>query len=206
MKAAREWRWRGLAAVAALFFALAPSGCNQIAGIEEGELALCDDGQSMADGSCPDEGSSGGNQTGTTGNTSNGSSGGGDACPPSWTAAGGSCYLLEATHRDWPSARQRCVDLGGDLAAIRSPDELAEISALVDGADAWIGGHDRTYEGTLEWSDGEPWDYEPWTDGFASYNSEKRDCVGLAVAPGALPSFEMRNCSDDLALLCERAP
>jgi hypothetical protein len=213
---ARGWRWRGLAAAAAL---LALGGCNQIAGIEEGELALCDDGQAAEEGRCPEPGdgdgngavgpgsgssSSGGSGGGSGGGSSSSSSGGGGACPPSWTAAGGHCYLQEPSSPDWATARKRCVDLGGDLAAIHSPEQLAEIGGIVT-TNAWIGGHDQLYEGTFEWSNGEPWDYAAWLGG-APDNHKTRDCVALAVSAGGLPAFVLRSCSDDLALLCERAP
>jgi hypothetical protein len=215
LNSAHEWRWGGLAAAALL----ALGGCNQIAGIEEGELAICEDGQAAEDGRCPNpedgeqssaagtasgSGGSSGSASASGSGSSGSSGGGGGACPTSWTAAGGRCYLQEPSSPDWATARKRCVDLGGDLAAIRSPEELAEVGGVVT-TNAWIGGHDRTYEGTFQWSSDEPWDYEAWLGG-APDNHEKRDCVALAVSAGGLPAFVLRNCTDDLALLCERAP
>ncbi|UQA62895.1 C-type lectin domain-containing protein [Polyangium aurulentum] len=197
MNAARKL-WGRTAAAAALLLVL--GGCNQIAGIEEGELALCDDGQAMEDGSCPDV-----EDSGTNGAVGNGS-GGGDECPASWTAAGGRCYLQEISLREWESARQRCVDLGGDLATIRSPEELAEVGAITT-RDVWIGGSDRDAEGTLTWSNGEPWDYQTWSGEASSIGqSSKRDCVSLDFAEGGLPAFNMRFCVEKLGLLCERSP
>ena len=192
MNAARKL-WGQTAAAAALL--LVVGGCNQIAGIEEGELALCEDGQAMEDGACPDIENSG--NSGTVGS---------GECPASWTAAGGRCYLQEISTREWTSARQRCVDLGGDLAAIRSPEELAEVGAILS-RDVWIGGSDMDAEGTLTWSSGEPWDYQTWAEGASPFGqSSKRDCVSLDVAAGGLPAFSMRFCIEKLGLLCERAP
>jgi hypothetical protein len=187
-----------VAAAAALMLVL--GGCNQIAGIEEGELAVCEEGHAMEEGSCVGVDDSGPNSAVGS------SSGDRDTCPASWTAAGGRCYLQEASRRDWTSARQRCVDLGGDLASIRSPDELAEVSAVMT-MDVWIGGNDRDVEGTFVWSSGEPWDYQTWADGTSPFGqSWTRDCVSLDRAEGGLPVFDTRFCGEKLALLCERAP
>jgi len=187
-------------------------GCTAIVGIEDGVLALCDDGTRMTETGC-NGGSGGGSGAGGGGP----GGGGGDACPscPGGCEAPwqyedpktGACYLQESTSRDWSSARKRCLDLGGDLAAIGSAEELAFVAPFTTD-DTWIGGTDAANEGFFEWSNGEPWTYAAWKDGAPPDDpSEKQDCVLLTILPGAtLPVFTARLCSDKRGYLCESTP
>ncbi len=196
-------RGRSFPWLAALALGLSILGCNTFAGIEEGILALCADGTRIDETGCkasPDGGGGG-----------DGGSGDCRSCPTKCTApwqyeyaATGSCYLQDGTDRDWKTARQRCVDLGGDLAAIGSAEELSYLGTVVP-VDLWIGGTDADVEGTFQWSNGEAWEFARWKEGSPDDQGGKRDCVMLSVTLGSLPSFDDRQCGEKRGFLCEKS-
>jgi len=174
------------------------SGCNALFDIEQGELAYCADGSRVDQGGCDAQ----------AGSFSSASSSGGSGCLPPWEHedhSTGRCYLMESIMRDWPSSRQRCLDFGGDLAAINSAVELAFVGTWMT-SDAWIGGTDAAVEGKYTWTNGEPWVFSSWIDGEPKDPGGNRYCVALRVPEGALPSFDARMCGEKRAVLCESLP
>ncbi|MDC3956108.1 C-type lectin domain-containing protein [Polyangium jinanense] len=183
-------------------------GCNAIAGIEEGVLALCQDGTRIDQTGCrgSDEGNGGG-----------GAGGGSscrscpdpdpDECPLPWqwkSPTTGSCYLHHGTERDWNTAREHCLELGGDLAALSSAEEFWFIGSVVSG-DVWIGGTDAQQEGEFSWSNGEPWVFTAWKEGVPGDQGSKQDCVMLSASPGTAASFDDRACGEKRGFLCEKS-
>jgi C-type mannose receptor len=164
------------------------AGCNQIAGIEPGKLDPegCGAGAESEGDRCAAQ---------TPG-----------SCPSSWSQdpVGGACFRFEGfegTRTDWDSARQRCQQLGGDLASIHGPSELAFTAALAR-RDAWIGGTNGD-EGVMHWSDGSPWSYAPWAED--AHLGGKQICVSLQASE-SVPVFEDRDCGERLSFLCKRSP
>ena len=64
---------------------------------------------------------------------------------------------------------------GGHLPSVHSQVEQDQLNGVIteDWA-GWIGGNDQEKEGTWSWSDGTPWNFSSWMDGFPS---EAGDCV-----------------------------
>lgn len=184
---------------------LIPLACNTLAGIESARPGLCPDG-SRADGTnCDDAGT-----PGTGGSTSEGATSGGPttACDLPWQrrdTVNGRCYLQEYGPRDWFSAEQRCLDLGGHLVALDSANELGALAEWV-GPEVWIGGTDGFNEGKFIWTNGQPWTFSSWKDGLPLDPSGNRDCVMLETTNGSLPVFECRLCSEKRPYVCESSP
>ncbi len=186
------------------FLVVIAAACNSVAGIESGRLGLCPDGSRTDTTNCDDAGAVGGG--GSWGHSSSTSTGGASAtCAPPWqrrNSAGRQCYVQEYTFRDWASAEQRCVDLGGHLAALDSAAELAELGEWIV-AEVWIGGTDQGHEGSFVWTNGQLWSFASWKDGGPMDPSGNRDCVALTTTIGSLPVFEARMCSEKRPYVCE---
>jgi hypothetical protein len=113
--------------------------------------------------------------------------------------------VQEYVPRDWASAEQRCVDLGGHLIAIDSARELGQLADWVS-AEVWIGATDAKNEGVFVWTNGQAWTFASWKEGLPIDQGGNRDCVMLATMSGSLPAFDCRLCSEKHAYICERAP
>ena len=83
---------------------------------------------------------------------------------------------------------------GGHLASVHSEEENKKIDDEVLVADwaGWIGGHN--HEGSWGWSDGTPWDFTNWMDGFPQESaSGTKQCVyHMTKAWRALPDNQNR--------------
>lgn len=181
-------------------------GCNAIAGIEEGVLALCEDGTRIDQTGCQGSSEGSGGAGGEGGDASCRSCP--DDCPLPWqwkSPTTGSCYLHHGDSVDWSNAREQCVELGADLAALSSAEEFWFVASVVTG-DVWIGGTDREVEGTFVWSNGEPWGYTAWKQEKPGDQGNKQDCVMLSAAPGTAASFDDRPCGEKRGFLCEMKP
>ena len=183
-------------------------------GIESGKLGLCPDGSRIDETHCEDGGLTG--TGGFSSNENNGSSGTnasssgstGFSCETPWQrgeAIDGRCYLQEFAPRDWASAEQRCVDLGGHLIAIDSANELGLIATWMN-TEVWIGGTDVMNEGTFVWTNGQTWSFASWKDGVPVDPGGNRDCAMLAAMAGSLPVFDCRLCTEKRAYICESGP
>ncbi|MDI1444535.1 C-type lectin domain-containing protein [Polyangium sp. 6x1] len=178
-------------------------GCNALAGIEEGVLALCQDGTRIDRTGCQ----------GTAEGTGGGDGGAScqscpppveDECPLPWqwkSPTTGSCYLHHGTERDWNTAREHCLELGGDLAALSTDEEFWFMGSVVSG-DVWIGGTDQQQEGVFSWSNGEPWGFTAWKN-LPGDQGNKQDCVMLSALPGTAAAFDDRPCGEKRGFLCE---
>lgn len=188
------------------FLIITPLACNSVAGIEAGRLGLCADGTRMVSTNCEDSGDAGGGGASNSAAGASSSGGAGATCAPPWQhPIGGRCYLQEYTLRDWASAEQRCVDLGGHLVAMDSAAELGELAEWI-AAEVWIGATDVAHEGTFVWTNGQPWSFDTWKDGLPLDPSGNRDCVALTTSFGNQPVFECRMCSEKRPYVCETAP
>jgi len=184
-------------------------GCNALAGIEEGVLALCQDGTRIDQTGCQGTAGGSGGSGGTGGAPSCQSCPDpDDACPLPWqwrSPTTGSCYLHHGHERDWNTAREHCLELGGDLAALSTAEEFWYVASVVSG-DVWIGGTDAQQEGAFSWSNGEPWGFTAWKDALPGDQGNKQDCVMLSASPGTAASFDDRSCGEKRGFLCEMSP
>ncbi|XP_072182105.1 echinoidin-like [Diadema setosum] len=83
-------------------------------------------------------------------------------CPAGWSPQNlksESCYLYRYDSLSWTAARDSCVQLGGYLVAIQTPEEMTSVREYLTstyGSDAaenfWIGLNDRSEEGSFTWT------------------------------------------------------
>lgn len=93
-------------------------------------------------------------------------------------------YEIHRADLSWSQARETCLYMAGDLAVIRTPEELNTVISLAEEQGVtmlWIGL--RRVDGELRWVNGEPVDYAPWgagePSGFDSADGEAEDYVML---------------------------
>lgn len=98
-------------------------------------------------------------------------------------------YMLYSGDLSWDAAEQKCIELGGHLATIKSDDDYARICKLLEGTSAqyvWIGGV-RDADGTIKWRDGASYDYYAWAAGEPSlkdaYDGASEDYIMLVKQP-----------------------
>ncbi|XP_060758684.1 C-type lectin domain family 19 member A isoform X1 [Neoarius graeffei] len=115
-------------------------------------------------------------------------------CPLFWTEFDGFCYRFFPLNRTWAEADLYCAEFSnghrsGKLSSIHSWEENVFVYDLVNSrvpgipTDIWIGLHDRRQEGTMEWTDGTPYEFNYWDgnqpdDGIHRI-SEEEDCVEI---------------------------
>lgn len=109
---------------------------------------------------------------GSTTGTISGQSSGGDydvymasvILNPKPVIRGNSLYTI-VDGPSWTQAEANSVKVGGHLTSITSSEENKWIYTSIAAAQAralWIGGTDRTTEGTWTWTDGSEWNYSNW--------------------------------------------
>lgn len=132
----------------------------------------------------------------------------------SWSG-NGHCYVRHDRPLPWRQASEACIAEDGHLATFASIyEDQAARTAVLSGAQpgVWIGMHEATTEGVLEWVTGEPIlvKHFPLAGGVVDPLGD-RDCVALhpAVAPDlpileALATWRMDLCSVPRPFVCER--
>ena len=105
--------------------------------------------------------------------------------------------------RTWEDARQKCIQLGGDLAILKTAVELEIVKerfgATLAGLYAWVGLSDKVTEGQFIWNDGTPAVDVDW--GFLQPSGAiSEDCCALFFTPG---EFHDGLCSLPLFYICE---
>lgn len=114
---------------------------------------------------------------------------------------GQSCYRSTADIASWFGARAACLEWGGDLVSIESPQEDEFLSERVR-VEVWIGANDLDVEGSYVWADGTPVEYENWSVAQPDNFQGQEDCVEKRVEDGA---WNDRPCGgDDQEYVCER--
>lgn len=131
----------------------------------------------------------------------------GASCPS--LAFGASCYEVFGELVSWDVAEQRCVDWGGHLASVGSPEEDGFLdgwpSALGivdgDGSGIWLGGSDAALEGDFRWSDGSPLVFDNWGPSQPD-NGVGVDCI--EKRNDGTGGWYDRRCADQHRYVCER--
>jgi cysteine-rich repeat protein len=72
-------------------------------------------------------------------------------------------YKLFVVPKTWSEAEERCQQLGGHLASIRSVEEDAFVEALAT-RNIWIGARRSSSEDSFTWSTAEVFDFQNWLD------------------------------------------
>jgi hypothetical protein len=95
------------------------------------------------------------------------------------------------------AASQTYMSLPGYLATVTSEGEQAFLLAnfgTIGSQDIWLGGNDRSSEGTWAWHNGEAWSYSAWCPGEPNDGGDDgQDCLTYQTKGG-----DDRGCWDDL--------
>ncbi|XP_029354353.1 C-type lectin domain family 4 member M-like [Echeneis naucrates] len=137
-------------------------------------------------------------------------------CLPGWVEHASRCFFLSPVAEKWEVARRNCLEMGGDLAVVLSPEDQAFLTNLtyqfgqenpqVNFHSAWIGLQDMVKEGTHFWVNGKRissalryWkDMEP-NNAIASWDHDRagQDCVAI-VPPRHVGVGKWLNSWDDI--------
>ncbi|XP_042610745.1 C-type lectin Cal-like [Cyprinus carpio] len=141
-------------------------------------------------------------------------------CPLFWTEFEGYCYrFFFPLNRTWAEADLYCAEFSNGhksakLTSIHSWEENVFVYDLVNSrvpgipTDIWIGLHDRRQEGTMEWTDGSPYEYSYWDgnqpdDGIHRIPQEE-DCVEIWYRQNsALRSWNDNSCDKAFPFVCK---
>ncbi|XP_072364675.1 macrophage mannose receptor 1 [Scyliorhinus torazame] len=113
-------------------------------------------------------------------------------CTEDWIPFGTKCFMFygeeEAQQLIWKTARDRCINKGGNLASIQNAKEQAFITMRLNGfpVNVWIGLNDINKESKYLWTEGRGVNYTNWAKGFPtgqrySYDDPATDCVTVIV-------------------------
>lgn len=112
-------------------------------------------------------------------------------CPPNWVASETSCYYVDNTRtRRMSDAREKCRQMEGDIAMIRSAYENQFIFNLVEKTrgipehwGVWIG-LQRKADGSFQWVDESPLGYSKWYPGEPNDTGGREDCGHMGTSGG----------------------
>ena len=91
----------------------------------------------------------------------------------------GSHYYCSSAPATWATARQNCINLGGDLAVINTASENAFLANGLLANSAWVGGTDMNSEGSFRWVDNSPFSYTNWFVGQPNNYNGTQDHLEL---------------------------
>ncbi|XP_078617578.1 C-type lectin lectoxin-Phi1-like [Branchiostoma floridae x Branchiostoma japonicum] len=134
---------------------------------------------------------------------------GASKCPVGYVRAGSGCYKLVNTPSTYRAAEQWCSQNGGRLVTVKDKQTLQlmkKAARRAPRADVWIGLSDRVTEGTLTWSDDEPYKRpskrtDVWAEGAARQNTAGNDCVYASTSDNY--RWRIGNCADERMFICE---
>jgi hypothetical protein len=109
-------------------------------------------------------------------------------------------FILCTDEESWVGAKDRCVELGGLLASIRS---VAESQTLAGGIanTAWIGFNDFDDEGSFEWLDGTAVTFTNWNAGEPNDYGQGEDCTEIIAGVGS-NVWNDANCNGQRDFIC----
>ena len=85
------------------------------------------------------------------------------SCPDGWEPFEGKCYLWTTNRKaTWANAETFCRGERGHLASITTNEVNKYMLNRVGANKVWIGANDRKTEGTWEWTDCSPFNFEGW--------------------------------------------
>ncbi|XP_044206587.1 galactose-specific lectin nattectin-like [Thunnus albacares] len=107
-----------------------------------------------------------------------------EKCPDGWTQYDSRCFIFHFQEKDWADAEVTCVDIGGNLASIRTADDYSALRNMVNGSTGtdkatWIGGYDAVKEGVWKWSDGKKFDFNGWHKGEPNNSGGAENCMEI---------------------------
>ena len=103
-------------------------------------------------------------------------------------------YHREPT-KTWADAETHCQVEGGHLASVLTKGDQLELEAF--NLNAWIGGNDMEEEGIMKWSNGEPWGYTEWRQGFGNMGVNQ-NCIMVSQH-----GWKDASCNQPLSFFCQ---
>ena len=98
-----------------------------------------------------------------------------------------------------------CLNLGGHLVSVESPEKNVEVFNKSEREWVWLGGTDEAEEGDWVWKDGEPWKFTSWANHQPDNRDGDEDCVYLKTET-EMPKWYNEPCSWHLFFLCQVEP
>ncbi|KAJ8273208.1 hypothetical protein GJAV_G00098950 [Gymnothorax javanicus] len=130
-------------------------------------------------------------------------------CQPEWVQFNTSCYYISSSSKSWKDSQEYCVERGGYLAIIQTPEEQSFLwNQLVRGHwnAYWFGLSDEKAEGDWFWVDGTKLVGGFWMDGEPN-NHIDEDCGYMVKTRNptmlALGSWYDAPCSMYWPWICE---
>ncbi|XP_024115083.1 C-type lectin domain family 4 member M [Oryzias melastigma] len=126
-------------------------------------------------------------------------------CPAGWRKFKYSCYFTSSVKNTWQQSREFCQNNTGDLAVIKSEEEMAFINSLYSSdQEAWIGLTDGGIEGQWKWVDGTPLTQSFWAKGQPnSHQGRNQDCVEFWHRAKGNGDWNDESCSVKQNWICE---
>uniref|UniRef100_A0A3Q3GFB5 Galactose-specific lectin nattectin-like n=1 Tax=Labrus bergylta TaxID=56723 RepID=A0A3Q3GFB5_9LABR len=104
------------------------------------------------------------------------------ACPDGWAKHGERCYMFFNDKKTWCEAESHCVEQGGNLFSLHTPEDADFVRNVVLSATGartatWLGSHDSNNC----WlnSDGSKFDFQAWGPGEPNNYGGKEGCMEL---------------------------
>ena len=111
------------------------------------------------------------------------------------------CYKRITELLTWKDAETMCVESGGHLTSVHSPEENTFLNEVSKKAITWLGGNDISKEGSWTWTDGSSWRYKNWGETEPNNYDGKEDC--LNIGHGADKWFDDQ-CLTKRQAICKR--
>ena len=111
-------------------------------------------------------------------------------------------YRKKLTFTD---AEAFCLNLGGHLVSVESPEKNAQVFNKSEREWVWLGGTDTAEEGDWIWKDGKAWKFTSWANHQPDDKTGDEDCVYLKTETD-LPKWYNEPCSWLLFFLCQIEP
>ncbi|XP_078669843.1 zonadhesin-like [Branchiostoma floridae x Branchiostoma belcheri] len=119
------------------------------------------------------------------------------------------CYRLVDTGASYQDAERQCFQDGARLATVKAKQAYKHLKSAARQArsDVWIGLSDRVTEGTLTWSDGDPYRKSKrnnfWAKRALRQNNAEKDCVYMSASRRDKYRWRLGNCDDERLFVCE---
>ena len=112
----------------------------------------------------------------------------------------GKWYRVFVERGGWKRARQRCLNLGGQLATVHEQTTHGFIKELASELPLWLGAEDEKADGTWHWLDGKRMTFTAWDEGQP--NKLPREFY-LIIARSGYWHDATENAADVLGFVCE---
>jgi len=86
-------------------------------------------------------------------------------------------YKMNKGKKNWSDARKACQNWNGELASANTSDKRDEVKKVLNGKRAWLGGHDKSQEGSWKWTDGAEWDFNAWHNKQPDNHRANENCL-----------------------------